>query len=78
MRFIAPLILAVLALAGCQIQSVPAVWAAQNSNFNQTIVQGVLLPHYLDDPNVPTASKANVQAAVSGHTAAIAGWEDGQ
>ena len=62
-----------LLLAGCS-GSVPEIWVEQNDDFHTVIVEGILLPAYLNGDASP-AAKNNVASAVAEHRAAIESWQ---
>ena len=61
-----------LLLAGCQT-SIDRVLHSQATDFVDTVVMPVLLPHYLDTEMDPI-KRANISAAVAEHRAALAEW----
>ena len=66
-------LIAFLLLSGCS-GSVPEIWVDQNDDFHTTIVEGILLPAYLNS-DASQAAKNNVASAVAEHRAAIESWQ---
>jgi len=70
-----------LALAICSLTacagSIAPIWAAENRQYESTVVEGTLLPHYMADPAIPQAAKDNVKHAVDEHKTRLTNWEGG-